>query len=445
MLRPLGVAGLLLLLAAIFARKRLRGAGRTRTLFWGAVGAKLAGCGVLLWFHLFSYGSSDNQLFYRASRTLYQTAANDPGLAWRVITYSPSKLHSRNDPLQRRVAWQYQGLIARPGHENLNYWRWVALLYPLGLGSYIGLNLWFAALAFAGLWYLWRGLQPHLAPRGQWLSAGVLFLLPSVSIWSSGLLKEALLCAALGLLAGGMLRLSHARRFALGALLAVLAGLWGVWSIKMYMFLAVLPGVLAWGLWETWRWQSLPRRGFWPVLAGALLLGAWGMHALGFDFSYFAGHAKMVREYTMAFKDYAPGAPNTVRFPAYEASPGDFLRVLPLGFLTTYFRPAPWEVGSWQTLAMCAENVLIAGLLLWGGLRLPRLKRWRNPGGPVPAALWALLPFAVGYAAFLGVSVLFYGTLMRYRAACLPFLLLPVVAMAFPVPKPTAKSARDTA
>ncbi|HEX8350192.1 MAG TPA: hypothetical protein VF598_09525, partial [Hymenobacter sp.] len=91
---------------------------------------------------------------------------------------------------------------------------------------------------------------------------------------------------------------------------------------------------------------------------------------------------------------------------------------LAIGYALT--RPWPWEYQQPLYIGAGLENMLLVGVLLVACGALVRAR-----GGRLPFALvLALLFYCFVLAALLGLSTPNLGTLNRYRAALLPFLLL---------------------
>jgi hypothetical protein len=95
------------------------------------------------------------------------------------------------------------------------------------------------------------------------------------------------------------------------------------------------------------------------------------------------------------------------------------LRHTPLATIQTLVRP--WLGESWAPLYLAAalENLLLCGLILLAGVAVVR----RRAGQLPPALVLALLLYCLVLAALIGLSTPNLGTLHRYRAAMLPWLL----------------------
>lgn len=311
--------------------------------------------------------------------------------------------------------------------NNLFYYKMQALLSSLSGGA-IWLNgLYLSLLCFMAGWALVRALArvfPQAAPG----AAGVAFLAwPTVLWWTAGLTKETLVVGAgagivalalpiiyQGWPAGWRRALGHAL---LGLLLA-----WLMVRMRYFFALPLLGGLLALA---AVRWAT--RRGWlgqgWLAQATGLLLvlGLAGGAAVALggehlSLPYFSREVAANYQHGLAT---SVGRPH-VEYAHWEPTPAGLLRYAPLAAAHTLVRP--WLGESAQPLYVGAslENALLLALL---GLAL--VAAWRGRAGRLPAALVLVLAlYCLLLAAFIGLSTPNLGTLSRYRAALLPWLLL---------------------
>ena len=307
----------------------------------------------------------------------------------------------------------------------------LALLNFVSLGN-MGLNtLYFSLFCFGGCWLLARTWQRALpaTPPGALVLA--LLLWPSVVWWTAGLTKEALLLGSetalvalvLPALYGPPPAASAAWPRRVGKLLLIILLAWISFRVRYFFAAPLLGGLLALaaGRWATRRgWLG---RGAWPQ-AGALLVvlaleagvavAAGGRH---FELSYFS--AETAKNYQAELRQ-SQGRPH-LEYADWDPSPAGLLRHAPQAALQTLARP--WLGESAQPLYLAAglENALLLALL---GLALVAAVRGgRGSRQPVAMVVFLLL-YCLLLAAFIGLNTPNLGTLHRYRAVLLPWLLL---------------------
>src|SRR6185312_13389732 len=95
-------------------------------------------------------------------------------------------------------------LVKAPGNEgyfrdegNFMVIRLDALFSFISFGSYAVINLFFASIAFSGLWKLFRFFYEQYPKMHKQFAISILYF-PTLAFWSAGLLKDSLCIAAIG-------------------------------------------------------------------------------------------------------------------------------------------------------------------------------------------------------------------------------------------------------
>src|ERR1051325_8079488 len=149
----------------------------------------------------------------------------------------------------------------REYYSHMNYWyrefenniyndshtiiRFNAFIRLFSFGHYFVHALVICFLSFAGLTGIYKTFVPYLRNKKNLLAPAV-FLLPSVLLWSSGVLKEGFLLFGMGML------LYHFHciitgNFKLKSLLWVMFATVILLFTKFYVLACLAPGLLAWG------------------------------------------------------------------------------------------------------------------------------------------------------------------------------------------------------
>jgi hypothetical protein len=329
----------------------------------------------------------------------------------------------------------WQGHELRAGAQLLDAYQWSNTLFViklLGLFNFASLGsaalnaCYLSLLSFAGCWVLVRALARlfSAAPVGAGVVAFLLW--PSVVWWGSGITKEALLLGSGAALTALVLNELYGSqpctwwaRLGSWLLLGLLA--WLHVRLRYFFALPLLGCLLAlaattlatrrgW-LPAGWRWQLLALLGG-LAMAGMLVVTVGGEPvSKGFVTS-------------QLWQNYLHGLATSVGRPHLE-----YPALLPtLGSMARYFLSAafqalarPWLSESAAPLYVAAgfENQLLLGLLLRG--------IWRaacgRPGWLPAGLVLALLLYCVVLAGLIGLSTPNLGTLHRYRAIMLPWLL----------------------
>jgi len=374
-----------------------------------------------------------------------------PGLAWRLLLTTSGIIFPSPDAVclsafAHRLTtefWRTPGNISAiwdnlyvPGvgkYALSNTYFFVKLLSVLNVASFslLWLNtLYLSLFCFAGCWVLTRVWVQAFPATPPGAAIVALLLWPSVTWWTAGLGKETLLVGSETLLVALALQASYgppaspqsgSRRRLIIKLLVALPIAWLAYRMRYFFALPLLGGLLVLAL-----VRLMARRG-WLVshaaqtaaLLGLLLLGGGlglrvavgqvseGFYSYQFYEQYSKGIALSAGRPHLVYAHLAPTAASLLRH-APEAVGHVLLR--------------PWFGEATQPLYLGAalEN---AGLLVLLGLAGMAVARGRSGQLPAPVVVLLLL-YCLVIAAFIGLSTPNLGTLHRYRAALLPWLLL---------------------
>lgn len=301
----------------------------------------------------------------------------------------------------------------QPGKEGFFYG--LAALYWL-LGPYVAAGLAVNAALAAGVVSLVHDTTRRLFGRDAARIAVLLYLvLPGFLIWTSQLLREAVVVFLLAAAANATVRLhQRATPAAVGGLVVALALLF---TVRANVALLAAGG-LAVGL-------ALGRR---RVAAGAvtacvvallvlLLVPVAGFGERGFQATTDAD----LEQVDLARRDLATTAESGIAPEADVSTPGAAVRFLPLGVVAFGFGPFPWTASNLRQLAGVVE-----AMTLWAVVPL-LVRGWRRSRVVIGRGRLVLgIPAAV-LAVALSLFVGNYGTVVRERLQ-VTILLLPFAA-----------------
>lgn len=315
--------------------------------------------------------------------------------------------------------------------NTLFFYKVLALLSMLS-GGVLWLNaLYLSVLCFVACWSLVRVLS-QVFPLAPLASAGVAFLAwPTVVWWTAGLTKETLVVGAgAGIVALALPLLYGPRRparlwLALGRAAALLLLAWVMVRMRYFFALPLLGGLLALA-----AVRLAARRGWlglgWRAQVGGLVLvlglaggAAFALGGEQLSISYFSREVAANYQHGLATSGSRPH----LEYPGWQPTPAGLLGRAPLAAAYTLVRPWPGESAKAFYVGAGLENALLLTLVA-----LALLAAWQGRAGRLPVALVAMLGlYCLLLAAFIGLSTPNLGTLSRYRAALLPWLLLLVL------------------
>ncbi len=313
--------------------------------------------------------------------------------------------------------------------SNTLFWYKILALLNLATGGLLWLNVGYLSIGcFVGCWHLVRALARTLpaTPAGAGVVAFLLW--PTVVWWTNGLTKETLLIGtgagfvalALPVFYGSGLP----RRFwpAAGRLVGGLLLAWVMVRMRYYFALPLVGGVLALAAVRRATRRGWLRPAAWQQVGALLLLlsGAGAVAgALGGEqmrLTYFSHEVDANYHHGLLA---SPGRPH-VTYPDWDPTPLGLLRHAPRAAEQVLVRPWLGESGLPRYVGAGLENALLVALVA-----LALLAASQGRGGRLPVVLTVLLlVYCVLLAAFIGLSTPNLGTLHRYRAGLLPWLLL---------------------
>lgn len=373
-----------------------------------------------------------------------------PALAWRLALTAFSATHPSPDakyisfwaggltasfwqqPATALALWQASQVraggqvLAKYGLSNTVFFsKLLALLNLASLGNTALNALYLSLLCFGGCWLLVR-TWGQLFPGTQRAAVVALLLWPSVMWWTAGISKETVLLASEAALAALVLRhlygpgspaASRLRDAVVGVVLA-----WLAFRMRYFFALPLLGGLAALASGRLAARRSWLGAGWQPQALALLLLlaagGALATYVVGYLLPPGFFPQQVVEIYQHGITT-SPGRPH-LAYPHLQPTAGSLLRHAPLAVANVFIRPWLTDFQGVQYVGVFLENLLLLALLL----RATWMARRGQPRR-LPVELVLLLAlYCVLLAAFIGLSTPNFGTLSRYRAALLPWLLL---------------------
>jgi hypothetical protein len=263
-------------------------------------------------------------------------------------------------------------------------------------------------------------------PRLHKQLAVAAFFIPSVFFWGSGLLKDTITMACLGVATYQIYKILIAKHFRTRQLILLAISLYGLYNIKIYILLTFLPAAII--------WVSLANLDFIRskilklmlapfILTAAITLGYYAMVKAGEDNSkYSLKKVAMTAKITAYDIGFYTGrdAGSGYALGELDGTLTSMFRLAPQAIIVSLFRPYVWEVKNPLMLLSALESffLLMVCCLIAAKLNI-RLPRATNN----PTVLFALI-FSIVFAFAVGVSTFNFGTLVRYKIPLLPFFMV---------------------
>lgn len=314
----------------------------------------------------------------------------------------------------------------QPHSSELFLSRIAATLGLLCFGNYTVIALLFATISFSGLWALYMTMA-KICPQVYKELGWVIFYVPSMFFWGSGLLKDSLCIGALGWLfysfyLGAIQKKSLSKSLLIGFTSAYL-----IYATKVYILLCFLPAALLWVFNENNariknRTLRILIKPIFFAVGGAIAFYAATNLTKGdekYDIDKLGERSKITADYLYETSLKQEGSGYYLG--KQDGTIGGMVKLAPQAIATSLFRPFLWEARNPIMLlsALEATFFLIFTLkILWRTGVISTL----NLIGQTPVLLMSFI-FSLVFAASVGITSSNFGTLVRYKIPLIPFYL----------------------
>lgn len=305
----------------------------------------------------------------------------------------------------------------------------IAAIFDLfTFSSYSATAVLFATVGFIGSWAFFLTFYRRYPDLCMPLAI-VTFFVPSLVFWGSGLLKDTIILAALGIATHLIDRIVIQRKWSALSVVYLFLTLYIVFQIRRFVLQAFIPAALLWFFYQylmTIRSLVLRAMIFPTILALVGYLGYLTVVKVGegdkrYSLSNLASTAK-ITAYDIGFytgRDAGSG----YSLGELDGTFSNMMRKAPAAVNVTFFRPYLWEVRNPLMLLAALESFAFALFVIYIALaKRPELMRsLSNPD------FIFLVTFSVTMAFAVGVTSYNFGTLSRYKTPILPFFLCAAV------------------
>jgi hypothetical protein len=409
----LAYAGFILWL--ISKLKFFRIAGIQQWQMYGFFILKILAGMALAWIYTHWYTdrvAADTFKYFDDSEKLFELFHKDRKLFLQFVFgtthYSPEYLEFSNS----LNTWWNQYAIYNDGRTMV---RINTLLRFISFGYYPVHNIVFCFITFCGLTAFCKAFLPYLK-RYQKLFVCFLFLFPSLTFWSSGVMKDGIILAGTG---GTLLMLSYYRQNKIAGVKffsCLIFSLTLTFFSKLHIFMVMAPCLLLFAF----SMRMKPLLSFLLPLLLFFMLAAflkWFIPSADL-FAFMA--EKQAENIRMAIESKAG---SYFEIPVLDGTPLNFILHIPSGFLNSLVRPLPYEIHSPLMLFSAVENIL---LHMFMGFALFRFIG--NPKQPSDFFYFSVL-FVVILYSVIGMMTPVSGALVRYKIQGFPFLFFALLSL----------------
>jgi hypothetical protein len=394
-----------------------------RVYYFPALTAKIFGAIALGVVYQYYYGSGDTFMYHTYGSRFVWKAFLDSPIDGLKLLFADSR-----NPAD---VYQYASQIYLFRDSNSYAVIRLAAIFDLfTFSTYSSTAALFAVLSFIGSWQFFLTFYkqyPHLHGR----LAIAAFFVPSVFFWGSGVMKDSVTLACLGIATYQIYLIFVERKVKVVNVLLLLISLYLIFSIRKFILQAYLPSVLLWlGASQIYRIHSVILRTMVvPFVVVVLVVsGYFTVAKIGEeDERYALGNIAKTSRVTAYDIRYWSGrfAGSGYSLGELDGSFESMLRLAPQAINVSLFRPYLWEVKNPLMLFSAVESFVMLVVVLYVVVRQRSLV---FSSLARPNVLFAL-SFTIVFAFAIGVSTYNFGTLVRYKIPLMPFFVTALVLL----------------
>ena len=392
-----------------------------RKYFFPALSVKIIGAIALGVIYQFYYSGGDTYNFHtHGSRHMWEAFIDSPAIGFDMIL---------SEGKHEGSFYKYSSQIPFFTDPSAFFIITLAAFFDLfTYSTYSSTAICFAVLSFAGMWMFFLTFYrkyPHLHLQ----IAFAAFFIPSVFFWGSGLLKDTLMMACLGVITYEIDQLFFRKKVSFIHVILLIVALWCIFSVKKFILQAFIPSALLWIYLGNLKLipSTVVRIMIFPILIVVAVFSAYysvtkiGEGDRRYAIENIARTAK-ITAYDIRFQT-GRDAGSGYSLGELDGSFGSMFRLAPQAVHVSLFRPYLWEVSNPLMLLSALESLFffIVTVALVIKYRLGVLKSFSNPDVSFAIIFSVILAFAVGVSSFN------FGTLVRYKIPLMPFYLLALI------------------
>ncbi|MBL4706320.1 MAG: hypothetical protein JKY54_17465 [Flavobacteriales bacterium] len=379
-----------------------------------------AGLG-LYWIYTEYYtvrANADIFKYFDDSTTLYNSFWTKPGDFFQMMLGIDCEGdHFRTTYYDNMFTW-FKSFDSQIFNNNRTMIRLNAAIRFISNGSYHIHALIMSFLSMVGIALIMKTFK-RTVEKFKGVSVILIFLLPSTLIWTSGILKGALLILWVGLLLYSFSRLKNSARstkvrIIYGLLIPIM--LFFIFTTKYYILIAGAPIGIAALLSFIWKGKSLLRYGIGIGICLILFLITSKMES---DFN--PSGLIMSKHNNMVQHDLAQHAGSAFDIGSYQledpqSNAWSLIKSSPNAFYNTFFQPTPSNISNPMALLAFFENIFILLFLIVCCIFIRKPTNW-------PMVLGISI-FVIVLYVILGWTTSNAGAIVRYKVPALPFIII---------------------
>jgi hypothetical protein len=396
--------------------------------------------------------------YYDDSKILFNVLLEEPKSFFKLLFGIDSNSHYLNENYISKMQYWFNAYQNDVYNDNRIIIKLNALIQPFSFGYFNVHTIFFNFISLIGLTAIYKAVERFKIHKKVLLV--IVFLIPSVIFWSSGVLKESILFFGLGIFLLNYFRLVH-DKYSIKNIIYLIISTAILISIKPYVFLAIfLPLVAYFWVYKSNQNNTFLRYGITLILGLIIALNLKYANAkydildiistrqnnfinlanggiylqddkksalihipdnqrenlIKIDETHFKIKETPETVYTAIFNEQKSGSLLNVN--RLKPTLSSFLRESPQALINSLFRPYPFESSSPFIILSGLENLIlfILIILVFVFRKIPDKKEVN----------FILLVFTFSFTLllFIGLTTPVMGSIVRYKSPALLFLII---------------------
>lgn len=290
--------------------------------------------------------------------------------------------------------------------------------------NYLASNILYSMLCSYGVWKLYETLCKLYPSIYKYFAVGVLFY-PTIGIWGSGILKDPLTLAAVGLIFYGFYNISIGYKLIYSFFLIILS-FFLCFILKPYILYTFVPIML---IWLQSKYRNRIKNIFLKIIITPLILIIFFIGGFYFLKTVSEGAGKYsldnVKSVAEGFHNWHTFLAETRDQSGYslgevEYTPIGILTKAPEAFFVTYFRPFIFtDVRNFATVFEAIQSFILLIVTIYVFFKVGLINFFKNLYRNDEIKVFLL--FAIIFGIAVGITSYNFGALSRYKIPGLPF------------------------
>ncbi len=378
---------------------------------------KLFGAILLGFIYFFYYSKGDTLFYFSKAKMINEAFLRDPSNNY--ILYFPEFFESE---ILNLPAFQTE-LIRKP--SSYMVMRIAAFFGLFTFNTYTGIAIFFGLLSFSGIWRLYLIFYENYPGLHKDLAWAFLYI-PSLVLWGSGILKDALTLGFMAWVIYTVYQIVIKRKIKISYFFILIFAVYVIATVKAYILMALLPALVFFAI-NTYRLRiksrfvantMIPIVFFLAAVLSLLLINNLSSIFVNYNVENIEQRAEGFQRWHTVRSEATDGSGYTLG--EMESGLGGMVKKFPLAVNVTLFRPYVWEVKNPLMLMSALESLFIflffLRVLFESGTKVFGLMLYD------PLVSFSIA-FALVFAFAVGVTSFNFGALVRYKIPCIPFFV----------------------